>query len=46
LSTLEDTYYIYPQNKLSAVTKISLATEELFKFYCGAKVKSIEMTNA
>lgn len=33
LSTLEDTYYIYPQNKLSSVTKISLATEELFKFY-------------
>ena len=46
LSTLEDTYYIYPQNKLSAVTKISLATEELFKFYCGAQVKHDEMTDA
>ena len=46
LSTLEDTYYIYPQNKLSAVTKISLATEELFKFYCGAQVKRVEMTDA
>ncbi len=33
LSTLDDTYYIYPQSKLFAVTKISLATEELFKFY-------------
>jgi len=33
LSTLEDTYYIYPQSKTFSVTKISLATEEMFKFY-------------
>jgi hypothetical protein len=33
LSTLEDTYYIYPQSKMSSVTKISLATEELYKIY-------------
>lgn len=33
LSTLEDTYYLYPQSRLFSVTKISLATEELFKYY-------------
>ena len=31
LSTLEDTYYIYFQNLKNVVTKIALATEELFK---------------
>lgn len=39
LSTLEDTYYIYPQGKLFSVTKISLATEEMFKFYSEAHIK-------
>ena len=39
LSTLDDTYYIYPQGKLFSVTKISLATEELFKFYTEVHIK-------
>ncbi|MDC7246151.1 MAG: hypothetical protein PQJ47_09620 [Sphaerochaetaceae bacterium] len=30
LSTLDDTYYIYPQGESFSVTKIALATEELF----------------
>ncbi len=30
LSTLEDTYYIYPEGAEFSVTKLSLATEELF----------------
>ena len=30
LSTLHDTYYIYPMKKENAVTKISLAVEELY----------------
>jgi len=32
LSTLEDTYYIYPLHRRDCVTKIALATEELY-FY-------------
>jgi DNA-directed RNA polymerase subunit RPC12/RpoP len=40
LSTLDDTYYIYPQSKLCAVTKISLATEELFKFFSADHIKN------
>jgi hypothetical protein len=31
LNTLEDTFYIYPQNTEFAVTKIALATEELYQ---------------
>ena len=31
LSTLEDTWYIYPQGKDFSVTKIALATEELYE---------------
>jgi len=46
LSTLEDTYYIYPQNKLNAVTKISLATEELFKFYSESCIKQSDTIRA
>lgn len=30
LSTLDDTYYVYPQEKACSVTKMALATEELF----------------
>jgi len=30
LSTLQDTYYIYPLNLHNCVTKIALATEELY----------------
>jgi len=31
LSTLEDTYYIYPQTKKNVVTKLHFATEEIYK---------------
>ena len=30
LSTLDDTYYLFPKGKDFSVTKIALATEELF----------------
>lgn len=33
LSTLEDTYYIYPKGKAFSVTKMALATEELFAYH-------------
>lgn len=33
LNTLTDTYYIYPQEKEFSVTKLALATEELYKKY-------------
>jgi len=33
LSTLDDTYYIYPAGSDFSVTKIALATEELYKFH-------------
>ena len=32
LNTLDDTLYVYPEREKFAVTKISLATEELYKF--------------
>lgn len=31
LSTLNDTYYLYPQSKKNVVTKIHFATEEIYK---------------
>ena len=31
LSTLDDTYYIYPINKKNVVTKLHFAVEELYK---------------
>ena len=37
LSTLHDTYYIYPQGKKFSVTKMALATEELYKLYSEEK---------
>ena len=37
LSTLNDTYYIYPQGTEFSVTKIALATEELFAFHSKGK---------
>ena len=37
LNTLEDTLYVYPDNCLFSVTKISLATEELYKYYKNKK---------
>jgi len=33
LSTLMDTYYVYPMSLHCCVTKIALATEELFSFH-------------
>ncbi len=33
LSTLADTYYIYPKGSGFSVTKIALATEELYNYY-------------
>ena len=33
LSTLDDTYYIYPRAEESSVTKIALATEELYFYH-------------
>ena len=33
LSTLTDTMFVFPQGEDFSVTKISLATEELYKFY-------------
>ena len=33
LNTLDNTYYVYPHGNEFAVTKFSLATEELFKYY-------------
>lgn len=33
LSTLNDTYYIYPKTKNWSATKLSLATEELYNFF-------------
>lgn len=33
LNTLDDTFYIYPHGSDFAVTKIALATEELFDYY-------------
>ena len=31
LNTIDNTYYVYPERELFSVTKISLATEEIFK---------------
>ena len=33
LNTLDNTYYVYLHGKDFAVTKFSLATEELYKYY-------------
>ncbi len=35
LSTLDDTYFVYPLSPQVNVTKIALATEELYKYYVG-----------
>lgn len=34
INTLTDTYYCYPQDRLFSVTKLALATEELYKKEC------------
>ena len=39
LSTLSDTYYLYPLNKKNVVTKIHFATEELYKIVHEQKLK-------
>ena len=35
LNTLQDTFYIYPEDCLFSVTKLSLATEEMWKYNWG-----------
>lgn len=35
LNTLDDTLYVYPEGKNFSVTKMALATEELYAFYNG-----------
>lgn len=42
LSTLTDTYYIYPKTKDWSATKISLATEELYRYY--ARLKKVSFS--
>ena len=37
LNTLDNTYYVYPHGQDFAVTKFSLATEELYKYYAKNK---------
>lgn len=39
LSTLDDTYYLYPKTYRNVVTKIALATEELYQISQGRKKK-------
>ncbi|MBT3319446.1 MAG: hypothetical protein HN948_00190 [Clostridia bacterium] len=41
LSTLDDTYYIYPQTKEWAATKVALATEELYEYTARQKKEAI-----
>ena len=41
LSTLTDTYYIYPQTKNWAATKVALATEELFLYHVQQKKEAL-----
>lgn len=42
LSTLQDTYYIYPLNLKNCVTKIALATEEIFDYtQSGSQFKTL-----
>lgn len=41
LNTLTDTYYIYPQCNHFSVTKIALATEEIYKIWRTSHVKVI-----
>ncbi len=41
LSTLHDTYYIYPQGRNFSVTKMALATEELYKLYTEEKAANL-----
>ena len=38
ISTLNDTYYIYPKTKEWSATKISLAVEELYQFFAGQRI--------
>jgi len=42
LSTLVDTYYIYPQTKNWAATKVALATEELFEYEVKQKADAVK----
>jgi hypothetical protein len=43
INTLDDTWYIYPHGGDFSVTKIALATEELYAaFKCGTEVPKIQ----
>lgn len=46
LSTLEDTFYIYPQGNQFSVTKMALATEELFDYHTKGALKAKEEAEA
>ena len=37
LNTLDNTYYVYPECEEFSVTKFSLATEELYKYWINKK---------
>ena len=39
LNTLHDTLYVYPKNCLFSVTKMALATEELYRYYHGPQAE-------
>lgn len=45
LSTLSDTYYLYPQGKSFSVTKLALATEELYKYHSNNRTHIRGRTN-
>ena len=44
LNTLNDTFYVYPKCEKFSVTKMSLACEELFKFYNPDKKQTCKCT--
>lgn len=46
LSTLDDTYYIYPKTKNCSVTKMALATEELYKHQEALAKEKLRMQNS
>lgn len=44
MSTIDDTWYVFPESKDCSVTKISLATEEMFKSIWENKKQNAEVT--
>ncbi|MBQ7579885.1 MAG: hypothetical protein IJU39_01100 [Clostridia bacterium] len=43
MNTLDETWYVFPETKDCSVTKISLATEEMFKYIWNKKKNSTEV---